>query len=1459
MMVLRSKLQLSYTSTVLPSGSQEFNFSLTCLVRVFDSLDSSSLSSFEAIVKTKDLPTSALRDYLLTQSNESRSSLSVDDLKTVISSSASVLNAVDCSNAPQSVCDSLNRERCGAVVGTCGECKSGHVGVSGPSNTLCLDLDSASSARHRHLTSQKSNTDIAITRSCNSAADCEVSGLFLECNLQSHVYQSIQQSCPNSCSGHGQCIFISKYDPVERVSECGLMDLDCVSRCDCSEGYVGSSCSIDESELFEVREVRRLLLESVSDMISLENPDVASVKSWVRVLASVATDYWELSDDSKLLLGALCESVLVSALELGLSFEDVSGVEKVIDMSLSMSSEMKTKTNEMVGGENRLLLSSLLNLYNELLLGDMLEGQSSFDVITPLFRTSSFYLSGSASSSFSSVSSSLPRVKLSSPVSALESLSLSQSTSSSNSSASLAVQSITLPPSLSYPLRMSLLETRPTTGISGGGSHRNASELSSVLGGLLYGFPCRRNASSSDCVMRVELVNHNVDVNANLTKSENISFEANCTSGVVEDHEFKCLSGDELIIHCDGSLTGRGRRRCPVTSASANCKSMSVVGSGSGFDLSCELVSFSESSTVCDCAFSFSSKSSPQRRRRSLSEDFQSTSEGGGEGGSVQFSVQSIGKSVMTDFVSTWEVAPTLSVSAVQESVLVLTTMSTIVAAFVMVMLWTVWHDDRERRESENEKSLKLAEDKMLRRYPQRRHRSRSTAYPSLSSQHQSQLSILDESLPSVFTSDSLWLKFKEEVKVYHRWLGIVFYYSPEFPRSMRVLSLFSSIVIMLFVQSVTYNIADPDDGSCEKCEDESCCLSLKSTLNSNEDRCYWSVSANASAVAEGTCAFREIGGDATRVFTVAILSAIISAPFSLLVQYLVTNVLCAPDDLSSASSEDLILPRIRSARSTVGIETNELREACGVSLSSDFKNLLDELSRYCEEIKATPTLEKSIGSLEEFKSSWGMMTDIRVPHQATTSSRILSRLTSRDVTQSTAQHNLLKELSAVRKAVYREYQWFKEGAEKLFVDKAACEEAKRRRLLFLFMKDLTSGVSGEVLSNKSQRDSKSSSSSSRSRNVEGVSLKWKALAWLFVFLMNFGMLFYVFLFAMTQTHSRQSAWFQSFVMWFVFDVFVSSTGVVLVTHLLIPLYVMSDIRTIKRKVLGDIKAFREKQSQSQNQNQNQFKRNQSQNESAAAAHSQQVEDFNSARYLFTSWRVASLFPELPESELILQFRTPWPKKSFKREKKQVTKTYQRRYSFLIQAVSRVLIFFISGLIHFPSVVQDLVIQVGANSGLGYVVLLMLRLYLISPLLPLVPITALGIVIHFLILSNKNSALLERLRLDAATEPEGSPHKQQPETKVPSPKLQSPESHSQDTKMNEALIEKGDDDKEGEEVWYKSRIELEEDEEDEVEEEPQIEWEEDDEDELTSSSEEQKSQSWMKADHSSSSSFGSSL
>ena len=357
------------------------------------------------------------------------------------------------------------------------------------------------------------------------------------------------------------------------------------------------------------------------------------------------------------------------------------------------------------------------------------------------------------------------------------------------------MQSLTFRSSLSYPFRISLSEIHPTTMISGGDSFRNMSELSTMFGGLLYGFPCSAEAEDG-CGMTVELMNYKdpsrkSNNSSNGTQDE--EFEVSCHSGVIEDHVFQCASGEELMIRCDGSFTGIGRRRCPLWTPTAACKSLSFgKKSFADFTLTCDLTSFSEATTICDCKFLLESH---LKGHRHLSESSQDQS------GPVQFSIQSIGSSVITQFVSTWEVAPALSVSDVQESVLVLTTMCSVALVFLLVMSWTMWHDDRERRDGEEKKSLKLIEEKMLRRNVNRANLSRL----SRNSHRPSQLANLDQSLPTVFKSDSLWNKFKEEMKVYHRWLGIVFYYSPEFPRSMRALSLFSSIVIMLFIQSVTY------------------------------------------------------------------------------------------------------------------------------------------------------------------------------------------------------------------------------------------------------------------------------------------------------------------------------------------------------------------------------------------------------------------------------------------------------------------------------------------------------------------------------------------------------------------------------------------------------------------------------------------------------------------------------
>jgi hypothetical protein len=227
-------------------------------------------------------------------------------------------------------------------------------------------------------------------------------------------------------------------------------------------------------------------------------------------------------------------------------------------------------------------------------------------------------------------------------------------------------------------------------------------------------------------------------------------------------------------------------------------------------------------------------------------------------------------------------------------------------------------------------------------------------------------IKFIEASLPSIFKSNSLWTKIKEEMKVYHRWLGIVFYYSPEFPRSMRVLSLFTSIVIMLFVQSVTYNIADPDDGSCEACKDESRCLSLRSTLNVRESRCYWDSESDfhlatssypSSSSSSGSCHFREIEGDMTRMFIVALISAIVSAPFALGVQYLIVNVLSKAtmsqeqERKARESAKALKLRRLLSTRK-MSIQpdlttSTELVESCGRSTQDDLNHLLKEISAY--------------------------------------------------------------------------------------------------------------------------------------------------------------------------------------------------------------------------------------------------------------------------------------------------------------------------------------------------------------------------------------------------------------------------------------------------------------------------------------------------------------------------------
>jgi hypothetical protein len=776
---------------------------------------------------------------------------------------------------------SLNRERCGSIVGTCGECMSGFVGLLGSSNTLCTSIElinSSEDPRFRSLRSKKSDPHptVSSTVICGSDADCAEIGLFLECELQSNLCQPIQQSCPNSCSGHGHCVFVSKYDATVSVSECGVLDLDCVARCECETGYgSSSSCLLRDDEVLREMEVRHLIMDGVIEMISRDNADASNVQSWMKTLSLVGSDDLNFSVESKTRIAMLVIDILIISREVGLSIEDLSesGLLKIMDLCVSGITISSQFADLSSNGDDLSSLVSLLRVYSQFVSSDMLEAQNAVTSVTHFLRTSSIYFS-SWSPLFSN--STPPSLTLSIPETDLESLIKKSNPFSSQ-------QSIEIISDLVLPFQISIAETlAQLSTIERQNNFTNSSEtfiesaLSLPLFVSLGSSPCSKE--SSDCLVRVTLQNKVQSrslpdrsslaslpsPNTNLT-----SFEVDCVVGLVENHSFECPSGEIVTITCNGSTSLlRGRRSCPIRSKSVSCSSI-VETSTSPQNISCRISSYNEWTTVCVCNLSEISLSAavPSNQR------------------SVSFSILSVEKSVLTEFVSTWETVPSLSSGDLTDSWVVMVTLGCLGGSFMLLMMLSIYYDASQKRSLSSAAVIPLSVSDQQSRvsywWSVGVSPSPNDPSPDLSVQSNPDLKLLEESLPSIFQSNSLWIKFIEEMRVYHRWLGIVFFYSPEFPRSMRLLSLFSSIVIMLFVQSVTYNIADPDDGSCEACKDESKCLSLISTLNMRESRCYWVTNSSSTFMPE-SCHFREIGGDMTRMFIVAIISAIVSAPFAL-------------------------------------------------------------------------------------------------------------------------------------------------------------------------------------------------------------------------------------------------------------------------------------------------------------------------------------------------------------------------------------------------------------------------------------------------------------------------------------------------------------------------------------------------------------------------------------------------
>jgi hypothetical protein len=509
MTVFRSKLPLSYTSSLLPSahsGASGIHSNLTCVVVVFDSMDASSRSTSGVSVEAAKMSVEDLSVFLLHGINGSKLSSNTDDLKNVLSSTTTVLNQVNCSGSPD--CGSLNREDCSLVEGTCGECLSGSVGLAGASNTRCLFGVFAA----RHLTQSDESTSSSPW--CESNVDC-ANELFHECDVQSKVCRPIAQSCPNSCSGHGKCLFVSRYDPKLTFAGCGLLDVECVSVCDCEESHMGLSCSTPRAEFLKAMDLRQVLLESVEDLMARENADQSNVKSWIRSLSLVGPDSLSLSAMSKRTMSSLIIQILATSREVGLSTEDLreSGMDAVLDVCISGLS--------LSDPESETLLATLLGEHSALITSDMSDDQYPVSSVSSHLRSSSFALSSPTSSH-----------RLSIPGTILETLS------------PMTHQSIELSSGILFPVQLTVAEVQTTAASKN--SSENSSQLSLPLIVSFEGSPC--STSGGECQLNVTLQNK-LRPAASLTGSDfgGPSFELYCVTDQVTDREYLCPSGDSLI------------------------------------------------------------------------------------------------------------------------------------------------------------------------------------------------------------------------------------------------------------------------------------------------------------------------------------------------------------------------------------------------------------------------------------------------------------------------------------------------------------------------------------------------------------------------------------------------------------------------------------------------------------------------------------------------------------------------------------------------------------------------------------------------------------------------------------------------------------------------------------------------------------------------------------------------
>jgi hypothetical protein len=692
---------------------------------------------------------------------------------------------------------------------------------------------------------------------------------------------------------------------------------------------------------------------------------------------------------------------------------------------------------------------------------------------------------------------------------------------------------------------------------------------------------------------------------------------------------------------CEENSAGVWEVTCPSVTTNMTCASVRPEATGlAKIDAQCEVKSMSSTSIVCECPMSILSSQPTTsttlqsdrfnvRRSSSVRTSGDNNTSDDSEVADVEFIAMV--SYVVEDFVSTWSSVRDLSPSKVEQSKAALLMVASVVIFIAMGMLLTDNADkkhvaDSSRKTTKSKEKYSLAKEQQV------------SPMDTVSGGSGEAVVDLDALFPSILTEVPFIILFYEEIKKSHRWASIYFNYDKNFPRSMRFLLLVSILICTLFFSALLYNISDPDDGSCETYGSEETCLHEPSQFSSQDTKCYWRGTGDDIDV--GKCRFKEASSSAMTVIYVSMMSAILAVPFIFLLEYVVMDVLCRP-----TAVERLPKDSPSGLRKKPHHHDSQHIVIGAVQANTELRELVSELLDYFQSL---PVQERN-----ELQGLWGLSAPkIELYLQEANQRNFANPNTAGNYDDVAVTHRDRRP-SVLRRTVNAisgtdDLSIFEDVLGDIITVSAIAEkealllatlspEQQGRRLLVLFQKDLLTNISGagEIMEKKSMQG--------KMVDMKPLS-KWKkVLAYMFIASLDLGLLLYILLFAINQDRSRQMAWILSYLVWLVLEVVVVSSLVMVMSEFVVPSLMLADVKLTKSKMMDAVYGYQSKLL------------------GTSAKETAAVTDFNAAPYLYMACRLAAKFPHSLESEIIQDFRTNLPKRTYKRVKNTAMDMYRKQ------------------------------------------------------------------------------------------------------------------------------------------------------------------------------------------------------